>query len=298
MLVAIFFFSTVEVAARYIYHLYGVEEINHYQIAFLRFFFGSLFIFLYLLARGELGGLRRALRESPLQIILLGVLGIYVTFSLYYWGLERTSASTAAIVFSTNPIFTAAIAIPLLREKVDLRIGFGFLLGLAGAYLAVTGMCLSLPLHRGETQAGIAVLLSAVTWALYTALGKRHAQRYGEAAVSFLSMSIGSLLFLFTLMLRNEIKDFGHLHLATWLIMAYVGIFTVGIGYLFYFGGLKRVPAASGASMFFLKPSIAVLLAWLLLNEPATRFIAPLFFSTTGILFATYRREAKEWVED
>ncbi len=298
MAVAIFLFSTVEVAAKYIYKLYGSNEIDHYQIAFLRFFFGLVFLLPFMAARKRLGKIPEALKRNPLPMLVLGVLGIYLTFTFYYWGLERTDASTAAIVFSTNPVFTAIIAIPLLREKVKLRVWFGFLFGLLGAYLTITGMSFIFPLKWGELNAGLAMLASAVSWALYTALGKKYAEEFGEEVISMISMGIGAFLFLLTIIVRGEIGFVARFHLATWLICIYLGVFTVGIGYLFYFGGMKKVPAASGASLFFLKPFLAVTFAWIILGEQPGKVVIPVVLASAGIILATYRGPVEEWVED
>ncbi len=298
VIVAIFLFSTVEVAAKYIYQRYGNQEINHYQIAFLRFFFGLLFIFSFMALRKKLDTIALVLRKNLLPMLVLGVLGIYLTFTFYYWGLERTSASTAAIIFSTNPIFTAIIAIPMLREKVKLRVWLGFLLGLLGAYLTITGMSFTLPLKWSELSAGLAMLASAVSWALYTVLGKKYAEELGQEAVSMISMGIGAFLFLLTIVIRGETGAFTRFHLTTWLVCLYIGIFTVGIGYLFYFGGMKKVPAASGASLFFLKPAVAVTLAWAILGEQPGKLVVPVLLASVGIILASYREPVREWVED
>ncbi len=298
ILAAIFLFSTVEVAAKYIQKLYGPGEIDHWQLAFLRFLFAGIFLLIVLAARGNLRAVPRMLRRDPLPMLLLGVLGIYVTFTLYYWGLEQTRASTTAVIFCINPVFTAVLAYPLLKEKVRWQVWVGVLLGLAGAFLAITGMDFQdLPV-RTELGGGLAVLAAALSWSLYTVVGKKYSEKYGETPVSFTSIVIGTLLFLVTLLARGEMNKFLDFHPVTWLICLYIGVFTVGIAYLFYFGGLKKVPAASGSSLFFLKPSLAVLLAWALLGESPGQLWLPVLLSSAGILLTTYRVKDDEWIED
>jgi drug/metabolite transporter (DMT)-like permease len=296
--VAIFLFSTVEVAAKLIHRLHGPGEIGHLQLAFLRFLFAGMFLLTVLAARGRLRLAAEALRRDALPMLVLGVLGIYVTFTLYYWGLERTRASTAAVVFCVNPVFTAVLARPLLKERFRWSAWVGVGLGLAGALLAIAGTGSSGLPARSELMGGSAVLAAALSWSLYTIVGKRYSEKYGETVVSFTGIAIGSALFLFTILLRGEGRRFLDLHPDTWLICMYIGVLTVGVAYLFYFGGLKKVPASSGASLFFLKPSLAVLLAWLVLGESPGPLWLPVALSSLGIVLTTYHGVEEEWVED
>jgi drug/metabolite transporter (DMT)-like permease len=231
-------------------------------------------------------------------MLLLGGLGIYVTFTLYYWGLEQTRASTTAVIFCINPVFTAAFAYPLLHERVRWQAWVGVVLGISGAFLAIIGMDFTRFPVRSELGGGLAVLAAALSWSLYTVMGKKYSEKYGETPVSFVSIVIGTLLFLVTLLARGEMGKFADFHPATWLICLYLGVFTVGVAYLFYFGGLKKVPAASGASLFFLKPSMAVLLAWVVLGEDPGQLWLPVLLSSAGILLTTWRTHDEEWIED
>ena len=298
ILAAIFLFSTVEVAAKYIQKLYGPGEIDHWQLAFLRFLFAAIFLVIVLAARGRLRVVPEMLRRDTAAMLLLGVLGIYVTFTLYYWGLEQTRASTTAVIFCVNPVFTAAFAYPLLHEKVRWQAWVGVVLGISGAFLAIIGMDFTRFPVRSELGGGLAVLAAALSWSLYTVMGKKYSEKYGETPVSFVSIVIGTLLFLATLLARGEMGKFADFHPATWLICLYLGVFTVGVAYLFYFGGLKKVPAASGASLFFLKPSMAVLLAWVVLGEDPGQLWLPVLLSSAGILLTTWRTHDEEWIED
>ena len=65
ILAAIFLFSTVEVAAKYIQQLFGPGEIDHWQLAFLRFLFAGMFLVVALAARRRLRAVPEMLRPFP-----------------------------------------------------------------------------------------------------------------------------------------------------------------------------------------------------------------------------------------
>ena len=76
----------------------------------------------------------------------------------------------------------------------------------------------------------------------------------------------------------------------TWLL--YLGLVTVGIGYILYFEGMRRVPASRGASLFYLKPVLALLFAHFALGEPIsyTLLLASVLVAS-GILLVTFPPE-------
>jgi len=51
------------------------------------------------------------------------------------------------------------------------------------------------------------------------------------------------------------------------LFMAWLGVVITGIAYLLYFEGMKHISASRASFYFFLKPALASLLAYLILNE-------------------------------
>ena len=63
----------------------------------------------------------------------------------------------------------------------------------------------------------------------------------------------------------------------------------MGIGYILYFEGMRRVPASRGASLFYLKPVLALLFAHFALGEPIsyTLLLAAVMVAS-GILLVTF----------
>ncbi len=290
---AIALFSTIEVVSKYLQSGTGTSNPpGADQVAALRFIFGGLLLLPFAVGgrRGRLAA--KALRNDPAPVILLGVVGVFLTFFLFHQGVERASASTAAVVFSTNPIFTSLLAALLLRERLSVAGWLGICLGFLGALTAVTGFHFSGLFSRGDFLGGILVLSSALTWSAYTVYGKRYSQVYGGLTVSFLSVVAGSAAFATLLAARKGWGALANYDAGTWGWLLYLGVVTVGLGYLLYFEGMRRVPASRGASLFYLKPVFALLLAHYALGEPVTYALA---FATamvaTGVLLVTLSRK-------
>ncbi len=290
---AIVLFSTIEVVAKYLQSGGGAAgQVGPLQVATLRFLFGAAFIFILLLGRRQGSFITAAVRGDGLPIALLGAVGVFLTFFLLHEGIDSTSASTAAVIFSMNPVFTALIASLVLRERLGPVGWLGVGLGLAGAFAAVTGFRISGLFSRGDFLGGVLVLASAVTWSLYTVYGKRYSERYGSLTLSFLTMLSGSILLALLLTLQKGWGEMGSYGARAWWWLLYLGVVTVGIGYILYFEGMRRVLASRGASLFYLKPVLALLFAHFALGEPISfSLLLAALMVASGILLVTFPKQ-------
>ena len=55
-----------------------------------------------------------------------------------------------------------------------------------------------------------------------------------------------------------------------WVIVLYLGIFQIGLAYVFITRGVRRVPALESSLLILFEPALSVLWAWLLLAEIPT----------------------------
>lgn len=286
---AIVLFSTIEVVAKYLQSGEGAAgQVGPTQVATLRFLFGAAFILLLLMGQRQGRFVAAAFKQDGLPIALLGAVGVFLTFFLLHEGIESTSASTAAVIFSMNPVFTVLIASLVLRERLGIVGWLGVGLGLLGAFAAITGFRFSGMFSREDFLGSILVLVSAATWSVYTVYGKRYSERYGSAVISFLTMAIGSGLLAVLLTIRGGWGEMAGYDLRAWAWLLYLGVVTVGLGYILYFEGMRRVPASRGASLFYLKPVLALILAHFALGEPIsyTLLLASVMVAS-GILLVT-----------
>ena len=59
-------------------------------------------------------------------------------------------------------------------------------------------------------------------------------------------------------------------------------------GYFLYFGGLRYVPASRGASLFYVKPILAITIAFIFLGEPITiALLIAALLAAGGVLLVT-----------
>lgn len=104
------------------------------------------------------------------RLALLGTLGIFLNQVLFLFGLQRTSATNAAILIAAIPVFTAAVAGILRIERPGPRRLAGIALAVAGslAVLDPTRLRLGGPAVAGDAM----ILLNALCYAAFMVLQK------------------------------------------------------------------------------------------------------------------------------
>lgn len=254
---SILLFSTFEVTCK----LIGTR-LHPFQITFFRFLCGGLVLFPFAVYRIHKQRIPLT-RGFWFDMLALGFVNIVVSMGLIQFGLLYTNASTAAVIFSGNPLFVALFAALLLQERVGLEKWLGMAVGIIGVFVLFLD---KIKFPAASTLGPVLVLISAVVFAWYTVLGKRQTLRGTDSLVmTSLSFLAGCLLLLPIMsglkipLFKPEYDLLPHL--------LYLGVLTTGIAYMFYFDGLANVNTSSGALVYFLKPVLAALFSVLILHE-------------------------------
>src|SRR5207248_3840728 len=101
----------------------------------------------------------RRLRGSILPVAVVALLDMALPTFLTAWGEQHVSSSVAGILTATDPLFTALLALWLIRsEAVNRRQLAGLVIGFAGV-IALLGF--DFGGHAGELLGAAAVLVSA-----------------------------------------------------------------------------------------------------------------------------------------
>ena len=263
LLVAITLFSTIEVTSKRLN-----MDMPPFWLAFVRFFSTGLIL---LIPAGRL----IRLREHPLTLkdagvlLVLAFIGVTVCLSLYHLAIPRMRANAAAVIFSSNPAFVVLFSPWIVGERATWPRILAVLLGLGGLTVFVAGKGVEIHSLWGLVFMGG----SLVTFALYTVLCKKFMPRFGAIVITCFAGLLGSLMML-PLAWGWEGNPWPALLAWPWWGIAYLSVVATALAYLAYFFGLVNVSVTHGSMVFFLKPVLASLFAWLLLGEPVTGKIA------------------------
>ena len=251
-----FLFSTMEVALKT-----GGSDLDSIQLTFLRFLIGGIILF-------PLGMTELRKKEEPITkgdigwICLVGVMGIPISMLCFQLGVERCNAATAASIICLNPLFTMVIAHLFTSEKMTRNKAIAFAIGLVAAVFMIRPW----DVQEGNTIPGmIYMMVSSITFAAYTVMGKRTIGKVGTFAQTSVSFIVGSMVLLVALFILKRPVLAGVTD--NWMIVLYVGVFVTGIGYPTYFLAIRYSDATTGSIAFFIKPAIAPFMAMFFLME-------------------------------
>lgn len=275
--VAIVMFSSFEVVLKYI-----AGQLNPIQLTFTRFIIG--FFFLLPLALRELK--KRGLRltgNAIARFALLGLLGISLSMPVLHLAVDYTNSSLSAVLFSCNPVFVVFLAFLILGEPIKKRHIAALLFEILGTIIII------LPQDSSLNGMGIFfALLSTFLFSLYGVMGKRATARYGGVVVTCFSFLFGSLILLLFILFTHipqaaaaistaGLSNFANIPILegyTWENMPYVlyvSAGVAGIGFSAYFLAMEYEPAGIVSLVYFFKPALSPVLAWLLHGEVMSR---------------------------
>jgi drug/metabolite transporter (DMT)-like permease len=204
-----------------------------------------------------------------------GLVGLpYASAALcYIFANKLTTAASAIFIMASDPLFVLALSPLLLREQVTRR---------DLEYMAALGvgmvLLLSSPGRRFATAPDPAlgnVLAAgcAVCWAL-AMIGYRWLARRcggGQGAVMAAAVSGNVIVCLAALPLAlplhaGEPRD--------WLVLAYLGVFQLGIAYVLLSRAITEVRAIEASLVLLLEPVLSPIWAWLVHGEtPGSRAV-------------------------
>ena len=270
---ATLFFSTMEIALKEV-----AGQFNPVQLNLTRFLIGGLVLIPF--AGRMLRKHNERLDASSLaQLAALGFLGIVVSMTLYQLAVEHTNASVVAVLFSCNPVFVLLFAALILHTRIRRQHAIALVLECLGIILLIN------PLNTSINTMGIAfTLLSTATFALYAVLGAHLCARFsgvvvtcgsflfaslemaGMVAISRLD-SVADFLGTFGLGLFADIPLFSGYTPFSALMMLYICIGVTGAGFAFYFMAMEATSPITASLVFFFKPALAPVFAFIFLHE-------------------------------
>lgn len=184
---------------------------------------------------------------------------------LFVFANKLTTAANTVFLQATNPLFVVALAPTLLHERVraaDLR----FMAVLAGGLaLLFVGGNRQFATAPDPALGNLLAAGSAVAWA-FTVTGYRWLARSGEDHGVVASAAACGNLLVFLVCLPNA-WPLASGRTGDWLAVAFLGVFQLGLAYVFLSRAIARVPALEASLFLLVEPVLSPVWAWLVHGE-------------------------------
>lgn len=226
--------------------------------------------------------------EKPLPwraMFVLGILGVVINQAFFLHGLKRGTATSAALLSATIPVFTAAIGVAARVERARLQTWIGLALASAGV-LTLTGV-------RDISLGNLLVTLNSLSYGCYLVFVGRYIREHGALRV------IGAVFICGALVLAIPGIPSLIAHAGSWtargfrLVAWFVFIPTI-FAYLANAWALGKAPPSIVAAYIYLQPMLVIVVASRLLHEkldPRTAFAGGAIL--IGVTIVATRKKAE-----
>ena len=275
ILIATLFFSSMEVAIKYTNGVF-----NPIQLNFVRFLVGGLILMPFAIKKLKKFDYKLTTGDY-IKFAFLGGLQIVIGMSFYTVSILYIPAHMAAIIFSCNTFFSIVFAFIILREKI-------YTFTVIALCFSFSGMAIisNISEHDIKVTGVVLCLLAAISFSLYGVLSKYFTK--GSPIGGIVVTSYGFLFGVFELFIlimisriatvsqflnANNLKVLADIPILsgisidTALPLIFICVGVTGLGFASYFAAIDALPMSTVSLVFFIKPVLAPIFAFLALGE-------------------------------
>jgi len=201
-------------------------------------------------------------RRWWLAAIGTGIVGNVLYQTLLLYGVAGTSPGKAAVLLATAPLFVA-----LLHRCAGGRSGratwIGFVVAFAGTAVLVAagagGFDPTAAAGGGELRGDLLMLAAAVAWAGYIVLSRPVLGRVPVEAFHRLTMGVGAAglaIVALPSLVADGVRPLGEPVVVR--AMLYAGVLSIGLGFLCWSTGIRRLGSVRAAGYQYLVPVVAL----------------------------------------
>ncbi len=206
-------------------------------------------------------------------LFLIGFLGSFVSDLLYFVAILffKTPVVNAVLIAHLQPVFLVLFGHFLFHEgKFSLWDYGGIMAMLLSAILVMSGSLSNLLGLRFGNTGDLLVLLATLFWALSGLLAKKYLQDLPSSLITMGRFAVATPLYgLLALVVSRSL-------VLSWPSLLFGAL--IGIGYFFYYEGLKRLKTAQAAALELASPVFATAFGFLFFQETVS------FFKWIGIM--------------
>lgn len=236
--------------------------LSNFQLLFLANFFAFIGLFIIVTIQGKLKVIKSYQKKDYLSFAWLGFLGVFLYYFFIFGALELLPAQEAFIINYLWPIMVMVFAVLILKEKVTwLKI-----IGLVSSFMGVVIVATKGNFSSFNFDSSLGIFLAiagAVSYGLFSVLGKKqHQDQFISTMFYYFFASLYSLV---AVLLFSDIPQISSLNQLLGLL--WLGIFTNGLAFVFWFLALKHGDIAKMSNIIFLTPFISLVYIYFLLGE-------------------------------
>jgi drug/metabolite transporter (DMT)-like permease len=247
----------------------ALREIPPLTFTFLRFLSAGLVLFPVYVFRKE----SKELKISKLAGVILISLFAVVNVNFFVFGVSKTTASIAQMLYAAVPLIAGIFSYFLLKERIGPKKLLGILTGFVGVMIIILLPKLgNSNVFSGNIVGNLLVFIAVSSFALYSVISKRFQKTYSPMTLTavFIFTTILTQLLVVPTEYRSN-PDWWHgISFLSIFGLLYVGILGTGVYYLLYQHAIKRATPIVASMILYLQPIFTLIWAYFLLGEKVT----------------------------
>jgi len=247
-------------------------HVNPVAAAFLRFVVASAFLLALSLKSESKSHPMNG--QKVLALFLLGATGVFAYNLFFFRGLELITAGRASLIIANNPIFIALFSVLFFAEKMTPLKVVGILISVTGAVLAISGGNPAALLSGGLGLGDIFIFCAVCSWVAYTLIGKKVMNRFSPLEAVTGATVTGVIMLFIPAWLSGIAAEIPLYRPMDWAALFYLGFFGTVLGFVWYYDGIKAIGPARASLFINFVPLSAIIMGFLLLDEPVTFSLA------------------------
>jgi drug/metabolite transporter (DMT)-like permease len=266
----------------------SLRYLDYLQLLFYASIVSIMVLFIILLIQNKLILLTRYSKAEYRDSVLLGFLNPFLYYVVLFKAYSLLPAQEAQPLNYTWSITLVLLSIPLLKQKIRFINIVAIFISYFGVFIISTHG--NIPALKFTNLNGVLLALgSAVIWALFWIYNIK--DKRDVVAKLFLNFVFGFIFILAAMLFSSRMKfpDKAGLLGAT-----YVGLFEMGIAFVFWLKALKlSKTTAQVGNLIYLSPFVSLVLIHLVVGEKVLfSTIIGLIFIVTGIIIQRYYSRA------
>jgi drug/metabolite transporter (DMT)-like permease len=202
-------------------------------------------------------------KTDVLFFLIFGVFAVALQRISYFYAVDLTTATVAAILFYTYPVFVTLLAYVVLKEKITPGESLAIALTFSGVALVVKVYDIS---SLNVNVAGIAFgLASSLFFVLYFMMTKKLRNRYTSWTLTVYGDGIGALIL--TPIISLSFPQIIEFPSQLWLLIFVIAWVPSLLAYLLYSYAIKYVKASKGSILSVIEPLSAALFSTIFVGE-------------------------------
>lgn len=242
----------------------SLQEMSPFTFNAIRYFLAILTMWIILIRSNQSFSIAK---EDRLPIFGLSLLGHFIYQAFFIIGISYTKAANAAVMLGTIPIWIAIISHFFFDEQLNTQKTIGIIAAFLGLALMIGMRNEGFHLSSKGLWGDILMLLSALSFALFTLFSKHYLKKYNTTVLTTISMTTGGIWIVFAGIPGLVAADVSHFSIISWSGAIYSGVLSIAISYFIWNYGLKLVGAVKTSAYQNLTPIVGVIIGVLLLNE-------------------------------